>query len=190
MYKSKIGGSVGDRLHYQATQTQRKKKEMEKVEGLRGCTFQPKLSKKTRGTARSNLYDLGRMKEKKILLEQKRMESEIRGCTFSPALAPKTQKLVKKSTGRNESPTNAVYNRLHLSAKRREEKIEEMRRARVDNSMAECSFTPKILNSSKSKKIGAIRSLTEKLKLGIVCTSRVSAPLKKRRSLSKTIKLD
>ena len=106
---------------------------MEKVEGLRGCTFQPKLSKKTRGTARSNLYDLGRMKEKKILLDQKRRESEIRGCTFSPALAPKTQKLVGKSTDRNESTTNAVYNRLHLSAKRREEKIEEMRRARVDN---------------------------------------------------------
>ena len=166
MYKSKIGGSVGDRLHYQATQTQRKKKEMEKVEGLRGCTFQPKLSKKKRGTSRSNLYDLGRMREKKILLEQKRMESEIRGCTFSPALAPKTQKLVGKSTDRNESTTNAVYNRLHLSAKRREEKIEEMRRARVDNSMAECSFTPKILNSSKSKKIGSNSKSDRKAEVG------------------------
>ena len=165
-YKSKIGGSVGDRLHYQATQTQKKKKEMEKVEGLRGCTFQPKLSKRTKESSRGNLYDLGRMKQKKILLEQKRMESEIRGCTFSPALAPKTERLVGNSADRTKSTTDAVYNRLHSSAKRREEKIEEMRRTRVDNSMVECSFTPKILQRSKSKKNASDSKSDKKAEVG------------------------
>jgi hypothetical protein len=163
-YKPRIAGSVGNRLYEQATAAQKKKKDMEKIEGLRGCTFKPKLNTKAKSSARSNLYDLNHIKQKKILLEQKRMESEIRGCTFSPALAPKTEKLAEKTLHRsNATPeNNAVYNRLHSSAKRREEKIEQMRRARVDNSMAECSFKPKISRNSKiDKKLNNLRKVDD-----------------------------
>ena len=99
-YRPKFKGTVGDRLHFQATETQQKKKEMEKVEGLRGCTFQPKLNKKAKASSRTSLYDLNQIKQKKILLEQRRMESEIRGCTFSPSLAPKTERITEKVSNR------------------------------------------------------------------------------------------
>ena len=153
-YRPKFKGTVGDRLHFQATETQQKKKEMEKVEGLRGCTFQPKLNKKAKASSRTSLYDLNQIKQKKILLEQRRMESEIRGCTFSPSLAPKTERITEKVSNRTTTTpeNNAVYNRLHSNAKRHEEKMEEMRRARVDNSMAECSFKPKLSHNSKIDK--------------------------------------
>ncbi len=163
-YKPKIAGSVGNRLYEQATATQKKKKDMEKIEGLRGCTFKPKLNRKAKSSTRTNLYDLNHIRQKKILLEQKRMESEIRGCTFSPALAPKTERLAEKTLHRSNSTPehNAVYNRLHSSAKRREEKIEQMRRARVDNSMAECSFKPKISHNSKiNKKLSNLRKAND-----------------------------
>ena len=41
-----------------------------------------------------------------------------------------------------------------------------MRRARVDNSMVECSFTPKILHSSKSKKNGSDSKSDRKTEVG------------------------
>ena len=76
-----------------------------------------------------------------------------------------------------------LYITAYIQAQSDEKKIEEMRRARVDNSMVECSFTPKILHSSKSKKNGSDSKSDKKPKLGIVCTSRAKRSIEKKKKL-------
>lgn len=138
-YKPKIAGPAGERMFKQATEAQQRRKQLEQIEGIRGCTFAPKINKKVSAT-RPKLYDLDGLIKKKLGLEQKRMEEEIKNCTFEPTLAPNTQKIA--SSSRPSSST--IYDRLHAEAKKQEEKLDSMRKALVDNTMSECTFSPEI----------------------------------------------
>jgi hypothetical protein len=143
-YKSKIKGSPGERLFSQATASQRRKKEREKMEGLRGCTFTPKLNKKV-AKSRNRLYDPDSLKKKQMQLEQRKMENEVRDCTFSPVLDTKSEKMAQKNS------VSGVYARLYSTAKANEKKLDEKRKALVDNTMAECTFSPAISKPSSGK---------------------------------------
>ena len=73
------------------------------------------------------------------------MENEVRDCTFSPVLDTKSEKMAQKNS------VSGVYARLYSTAKANEKKLDEKRKALVDNTMAECTFSPAISKPSSGK---------------------------------------
>ncbi|KAF0685655.1 Aste57867_22491 [Aphanomyces stellatus] len=114
-----------------------KKKEQEEKTAVE-CTFKPQIKKlKGKSPPKAPLYDAELMKQKRLEKETKKVELELAECTFKP------QTKTKKSGGKS------FFDRLQESDKKKEERLEKLRKAKEEKLVQETTFRPAINENKK-----------------------------------------
>ncbi|RHY70895.1 hypothetical protein DYB30_008690 [Aphanomyces astaci] len=114
-----------------------KKKELEKKDAVE-CTFQPKINKKTKSPPKQQpLYDADLQKQKRLEKERKKAELEMAECSFKPHT---TATAKGKAAGGDKS----FFDRLHEADKKKNERLDALRKAKEDKLVQESTFRPAI----------------------------------------------
>ncbi|KAL0591275.1 hypothetical protein ABG067_001306 [Albugo candida] len=88
---------------------QEKRKELQEKED-ESYSFRPKINAtKYRSKQPRSLYDAEREKEKKKMMEQKRIDAEVRNCTFQPTVKRKSSKGNRSVDGSKTDPFDRLY---------------------------------------------------------------------------------
>ncbi|ETP06250.1 hypothetical protein F441_17334 [Phytophthora nicotianae CJ01A1] len=145
--------------HAQEMKQKREEKLLEQAKTTEEqCPFKPKIiaarSQKAPGKPKP-LYDSEREKQKRLALEQKKIEAEMSQCTFKPKVSAK--RLKSKAEGSADSTTEAAtnanpYNRLYQGSINRTERLQKLRQERDEEEKAQAPFQPKITARSRMLK--------------------------------------
>lgn len=146
--------------HAQEMKQKREEKLLERAKTTEEqCPFKPKITAVKSPVKRTKpLYDSERDKQKRLALEQKKIEVEVSKCTFKPKVSAKRMK--SKTEGPSDSTTNAAtdanpYNRLYQASIDRMERLQKLRQERDEEEKAQAPFQPKITARSRMLKAKA-----------------------------------
>lgn len=152
---------------YQNAQEIQLKREEKKNEidqkAVEECSFKPKI-KAMKSPAQSRpLYDAERQKQKKLALEQKKLESELSECTFKPKVVAKNTKSKGDEAAGKAVGEDKLFDRLYHASQERAERLEKLRQARHEQEMSIATFQPKITSSGGSGKGATKQPFHERL---------------------------
>ncbi|RLN91725.1 hypothetical protein BBJ28_00005831 [Nothophytophthora sp. Chile5] len=114
------------------------------------CPFKPKIKASKSPLKSRPLYDSEREKQKKLALEQKKIDTEMSACTFKPKVGLK--RLKSKIEGTPDTAASAAadstfYDRLYQASIQRAERLEKLRQEQNDKEKSEAPFQPKTTTS-------------------------------------------
>ncbi|GMF31831.1 unnamed protein product [Phytophthora fragariaefolia] len=143
--------------HAQELKQKREEKILEKTKTTEEqCPFKPKITVSKSPVKTKPLYDSEREKQKRLALEQKKIEAEMTECTFKPKVSTKRIKS-KAEDPANAPPNDAVvdanpYKRLYQASIDRTERLQKLRQERDEEEKAHTTFHPKITARSRALK--------------------------------------
>ncbi|GAB9463991.1 hypothetical protein Gpo141_00001434 [Globisporangium polare] len=108
------------------------------------------------------LYDAERMKQKKLALEQKKIEAELSQCTFKPKVVAKSTKPKGDDGGGKAAGEAKLFDRLYQASQKRAENLEKLRHEREEQEKSIATFQPKI-TSSHAGRSGSKQPFHERL---------------------------
>ncbi|RLN98819.1 hypothetical protein BBJ28_00001421 [Nothophytophthora sp. Chile5] len=139
---------------YKQAQTIKQKREEKIIANAKimeeECPFKPKIKASKSPLKSRPLYDSEREKQKKLALEQKKIDTEMSACTFKPKVGLK--RLKSKIEGTPDTAAGAAadstfYDRLYQASIQRAERLEKLRQEQDDKEKSEAPFQPKTTTS-------------------------------------------
>ncbi|GMF65358.1 unnamed protein product [Phytophthora lilii] len=142
--------------HAQELKLKREKKLMEKAKTTEEqCPFKPKITVSKSPVKTKPLYDSEREKQKRLALEQKKIEAEMSECTFKPKVSAKRMKSKVDDASETRTDTHVdtnPYNRLYQASIDQAERLQKLRQERDEEEKAQAPFQPKITARSRLAK--------------------------------------
>lgn len=145
--------------HAQEMKQKREEKLLEKARTTEEqCPFKPKITASKSPVKTKPLYDSERERQKRLALEQKKIEAEMTECTFKPKVSAKRMK------SKADEPADAAgdaavdanpYKRLYQASIDRTERLQKLRQERDEEEKAQAPFQPKITARSRALKAEA-----------------------------------
>lgn len=143
-----------ENLYQQAQEIQLKrdvKKSESEQKAVDECSFKPKI-KATKSPAKSRpLYDAERLKQRKLALEQKKIETELSQCTFKPKVVAKAAKVKGDEAGGKAGGDAKLFDRLYQASQKKAENLEKLRHEREAQEKLVATFHPKLTAAAAAK---------------------------------------
>ncbi|KAE9045201.1 hypothetical protein PR003_g2253 [Phytophthora rubi] len=145
--------------HAQELKQKREEKLLEKAKTAEEqCPFKPKITASKSPVKTKPLYDSERERQKRLALEQKKIEAEMTECTFKPKVSAKRMKskAEEPASATNDAAVDAnPYKRLYQASIDRTERLQKLRQERDEEEKAQAPFQPKITARSRALKAKA-----------------------------------